>query len=441
MIKHIRLLLLFVLLFAVVACAERDKEKTEENIPEQNTEQTDSDAQNYNIYTSGSSIILDWDTVRQKPLIPYETFYELEDVEFQKFLDFNDYYIDYDTLFIQTTEVSGGGIAHTALPNGNFLTDGESRKKLCPDPVCREDETINCTHINLVGGHVWGNYVYYIGKYKAEEQKSGQWTAEYENYLLRYNIPENELELVARLPWYCSIVKAAYGVLYISYMEDIPNNLFAYRSHTLIYDCQNLRLALVDSFNGATLFDAVWANDGVYYNVGRKLYYTLYDLSSSTEIGTISDGIFATVTLLGYARNRVFYLLSDPSTGLSSVQSLKDDGRRRVVVENCADAALITEDAIPYLYTIEGTEIARYTLDRVGRGENRTTLLQETELLNADERFYSLEVEHGILRLVTKIEPDDGRAYILTEQGFVPDDKRDATETTDESDGGDYAAP
>lgn len=440
MIKHIRLLFLFVLLFAVAACAERNKEKTEEKIPEQYAEQTDSDAQNYNIYTSGSSIILDWDTVRQKPLISYETFYELEDVEFLKFLDFNDYYIDYDTLFIQQTEVSGGGIANTALPNGNFLTNGESRKKLCPDPVCREDETMNCTHINLVGGHVWGNYVYYIGKYKAEEQKSDQWTAEYENYLLRYNIPENELELVARLPWYCSIVKAAYGVLYISYMEDIPNNLFAYRSHMLIYDCENLRLALADNFNGAALFDAVWANDGVYYNNGRMLYYSPYDLSSVTEIGTLSDDVFATVTLLGYARNRVFYLLSNPATGLSSAQSLKDDGRRRVVVESCADAALITEGSIPYLYALEGTEIARYTLDRVGRGENRTTVFREADLSNADERFDSVEVEHGILRVVAKSEQTDGRAYILTDQGFVPDDKRDAAETMDESDG-DAAAP
>lgn len=430
------LTMLFAILLIFTACANLNEEETikDEFAPEV-------DYTEYAVYTKGTSIILDWNTVRKKALLPYEKFCDLDEIEFDLNTPFDNRYIDYDGLDVVETEVSGGGFAQAAMPNGNFLTDGVTRMKLCPDKICRENENQVCTHINLAGGYVWGNYVYYIGKYKAEEQKSGQWNAEYENYLLRYSIPEHEVQVVVRLPWYCCITEAAYGVLYIAYVESVPFHMTAFHPNTLVYDCENVRLALVQDFDGLFLAesdwgDAVWGDERFYYvYYGNTIRRCEYDLSSQTDIGTIESGF---PTLIGYAKQRVFYTLFDYTTGNTSVMSLKDDGRLRTVIESCTDAALITVDYSSYLYTIERTEIVRYKLDRVGRGEERTVVFKESDKLDANEHLKSMESVKEAIYFTTDVgqHTNHTRTYLLTEQGAVLDKESGAPrmeETEDET--------
>lgn len=428
MIKRM-LTMLFAMLLTFTACANLNGEET---IKEEFTPEVD--YTEYAVYTNGASIIIDWDTVRKKTLLPYEDFCDLDEIEFDIHTPFDNRYIDYDGLDSAKTEVSSGRFAHAAMPNGNFLTDGVTRMKLCPDEICREDENQVCTHINLVGGYVWGNYVYYIGKYKAEEQKIGQWNAEYENYLLRYSIPEHEVQLVARLPWYCYIAEAAYGVLYIAYVEDVPFHLKAYHPNTLVYDCENVRLALLRDFDGMFLTESVWGDEGFYYLYrGRTIQRCEYDLSSQTDIGTIESGF---PTLIGYAKHRVFYTLLDYKTGTTSVMSLKDDGRLRTVIEDCTGAALVNAEYSSYLYTIERTEIARYKLDRIGRGEERTVVFTESDKLDANEHLKSIESVKEAIYFTTDVgrHTNHTRTYLLTEHGAILDDENGAPYTEETED-------
>lgn len=421
-----------ILVLTLTSCANLHEEETleEEYTPEV-------DVTDYAVYSSGASIILDWETVRKKALIKYEKFCAPDEIEFDLNMPSDNRYIDYDLLGSVETEVSGGDFADAARPNGNFLTDGVTRKKLCPDRNCRENEDQSCTHINLVGGYVWGNYVYYIGKYKAEEQKSGQWNAEYENYLMRYSIPDQEEEVVARLPWFCYIAEAAYGVLYIAYIEDVPFNLTRYNPHTLLYDCENVRLAHIPGFN--TLFlaegdggNAALANNSFYYLNGKSFWRCDYDLAEQEKIGEADFGEtkFGQAKLLGYAKSRLFYTVYDYMTDSAAVRSLKEDGRSREVIASCTDAALITDGLSAYLYTIEGKEIAMYTLNRLGLGEERTVIFTEAGNLDFNEHLQSMETIHNVLYFTTKVGQytNHTRTYLFTEHGAVLDNESGAPE-------------
>lgn len=400
------------------------------------------DVTDYAVYASGASIILDKNTVRKRPLIKYNKFCDIDDIEFDLNYPDDDRYIDYDALGSVDVVVSGNDLAQAAQPNGNYLADGETRMKLCPDKVCREDETLTCTHINLVGGYVWGNYVYYIGKYKAEEQKIGQWNAEYENYLMRYSIPDNELELVARLPWFSYIVNAAYGVLYIAYLEDEEYHMTRYTPYTLIYDCENVRIAKIDGFNALLLTErdggtAVKHANGFYYLNGNTFWRCDYDLTDHTIIGDadFGDSLFGQVTLLGYTKDRIIYKVFDYITQKKAVRSLKDDGKRRNVIESCTDAVLLCEGTFADLYVIEEKQIVRYNLNRLGLGENRTVLFTESEKLAANEHLQSISVKHGLVYFTAAVgqHGNHTRTYLLTDDGAFLHSESGAPNTDEEN--------
>lgn len=86
----------------------------------------------YTVYTSGSTIMLNKETVRMKPLLSYNKYSERDEIVYDLYSPYDDYYIDYDTLGESDIVVSGGGIAHSAQPNGNFLTNGYTRKNCVP---------------------------------------------------------------------------------------------------------------------------------------------------------------------------------------------------------------------------------------------------------------------------------------------------------------------
>ncbi|MBR4000009.1 MAG: hypothetical protein IKI93_16890, partial [Clostridia bacterium] len=145
---------------------------------------------------------------------------------------------------------------------------------------------------------------------------------------------------------------------------------------------------------------------------------------------------FGQVALLGYAKDRIFYSVTDHTTHKKSVRSLKDDGKRRTVIENCTDAVLVCEGVFADLYVIEGTEIARYNLNRLGLGENRTVVFTESDKLEANEHLQTITEEHGSIYFTTKVgqHTSHTRTYILTDDGAFFHSESGAPDSEEESD-------
>lgn len=419
-----KLLILMLLVLLLPSCADLSGEatETEETAPEREVSE-------YEAYASGESVFLDWSTVRNVPLLDYGEFDDLKKIKFVKNKPEDRRYIDYDTLEAVRVEQAGGTMVDAARPNGNFLAGGAERIKLCTDKTCRENDEMPCTHLSLVGGHVWEDYVYFIAKYKAEEQETGQWSIDYENYLMRYSILNHEMDVVVRLPWHCTIARAAYGVLYIAWTEDVEFTLTKYNRHLILYDCANERIAKIDGFDGLFLTSdhfgaAAQANESFYYFDGRNFIKQSCDFSEQVTLGApdLGESHAVTVTQLGYGRDRVFYSVFDFLTQKTTVRTLKDDGHRRTVAENCLGAALLTDGPLAELYTIEAgedgvREIVRYSLDMLGLSEIRTVVSREGENLAAGEHITDLYSEKLDVYFSTEFGENTGhtRTYRIHE--------------------------
>lgn len=419
-----KLLILMLLVLLLPSCADLSGEatETEEYVPER-------EVSDYEAYASGELVFLDWSTVRNVPLLDYGEFDDLKKIKFVKDKPEDRRYIDYDTLEAVRVEQAGGTMVDAARPNGNFLVGGAERIKLCTDKTCRENDEMPCTHLSLVGGHVWEDYVYFIAKYKAEEQETGQWSIDYENYLMRYSILNHEMDVVVRLPWHCTIARAAYGVLYIAYTQDVEFTLTQYNRNLILYDCANERIAMIEDFDGLFLTSdhfgaAAQANESFYYFDGRNFIKQSCDFSEQVTLGTpdLGESHAVTVTQLGYGRDRVFYSVFDFLTQKTTVRTLKDDGHRRTVAENCLGAALLTDGPLAELYTIEAgedgvREIVRYSLDMLGLSEIRTVVSREGENLAAGEHITDLYSEKLDVYFSTEFGENTGhtRTYRIHE--------------------------
>ena len=419
-----KLLILMLLVLLLPSCADLSGEatETEEYVPER-------EVSDYEAYASGESVFLDWSTVRNVPLLDYGEFDDLKKIKFVKDKPEDRRYIEYDTLEAVRVEQAGGTMVDAARPNGNFLAGGAERIKLCTDKTCRENDEMPCTHLSLVGGHVWEDYVYFIAKYKAEEQETGQWSIDYENYLMRYSILNHEMDVVVRLPWHCTIARAAYGVLYIAYTQDVEFTLTQYNRNLILYDCANERIAMIEDFDGLFLTSdhfgaAAQANESFYYFDGRNFVRQSCDFSEQVTLGApdLGESHAVTVTQLGYGRDRVFYSVFDFLTQTTTVRTLKDDGHRRTVAENCLGAALLTDGPLAELYTIEAgedgvREIVRYSLDMLGLSEIRTVVSREGENLAAGEHITDLYSEKLDVYFSTEFGENTGhtRTYRIHE--------------------------
>lgn len=421
----LRILFLMILVILLPSCADRSGEttETEEYVPER-------EVSDYEAYSSGASVFLDWSTVRNVPLLDYGEFDDLKKIKFVKNKPEDSRYIDYDTLEAVRVEQAGGTTVDAARPNGNFLEGGKERIKLCTDKVCRENADMACTHLSLVGGHVWEDYVYFIAKYKAEDQPEGiHWSLEYENYLMRYSLLNHEMDVVVRLPWHCTIARAAYGVLYIAYTEDVEFTLTQYQRNLILYDCANERISMIEGFDGLFLTSdhfgaAAQANESFYYYDGRNFLKVSYDFSETITLGEpdLGDAFACRVMQLGYGRDRIFYSVENFVTGTTAVRTLKDDGHRRTVVENCITAALLSDGPLAELYAIETyedgrREIARYSLDMLGLGDVRTVVVREGESLAANEHITGLYSEKRDIYFTTEFGEQSGhtRTYLVHE--------------------------
>ena len=421
----LRILFLLMLVLCLPSCADRSAEttETEEYVPER-------EVSDYEVYASGASVFLDWSTVRNVPLLDYGEFDELKKIKFVKNKPADNRYIDYDTLETVRMEQAGGTTVDAARTNGNFLDGGKERIKLCTDKVCRENEDMACTHLSLAGGFVWEDYVYFIAKYKAEDQPEGiHWKLEYENYLMRYSILNHEMDVVVRLPWHCTIARAAYGVLYIAYTEDVEWTMTQYNRNLILYDCANERIAMLEGFDGLFLTTdhygaAAQANESFYYYDGRNFMKVSCDLSEIITLGEadLGESVACRIMQLGYGRDRIFYSVYDFHTQMTAVRTLKDDGHRRMVAENCIGAALLSDGPLAELYTIEADEndghaIVRYSLDMLGLGEIRTVVVREGADLAVSEHITGLYSENRDVFFTTEFGENTGhtRTYRIHE--------------------------
>lgn len=128
---------------------------------------------------------------------------------------------------------------------------------------------------------------------------------------------------------------------------------------------------------------------------------------------------FGMAKYLGYAKDRVFYTLYDYFTQTTSVRSLKDDGRRRIVLENCISAALLKDGTAAELYSVENDEIAVYDIDRLGKVQERTVVFTESEKLAPNEHILSIDVQKSGIYFKTEVGKNTRniKTYILNENG------------------------
>ncbi len=185
-------------------------------------------------YSSGSMNFLSKENTQFNPLIGKNIYVSLKDIEFD--FDFVE-----DDCFISLEGMYGYDGESEHQPTANYLTYPDGTKtKLCPNLLCQMSNSEKCSHVNLMGGILDGRYIYYIGKYnngRTDKVNTKTKTSlDYSNYLMRYDIAENENQCVAELPWYASIACAAFGCLYIFRDEPTGEGLNSGNRTTLIYD-------------------------------------------------------------------------------------------------------------------------------------------------------------------------------------------------------------
>jgi hypothetical protein len=138
---------------------------------------------------------------------------------------------------------------------------------------------------------------------------------------------------------------------------------------------------------------------------------------------------------MGYAKDRIIYSITDYTNNKKAIRSLKDDGKRRTVIESCTDAVLLCEGTFADLYVIEEKEIVRYNLNRLGLGENRTVVFTESEKLAANEHLQSISVKHGLVYFTAAVGQSGNhtRTYLLTDDGAFLHSESGAPNTDEEN--------
>ena len=395
-------------------------------------------------------------TSQKNPILMKDSYSDVSEIEFDADYIEDGRYISCDEYF---ENVYPDGTISSRYPNGNFLTnsDGE-RIKLCPDPVCRKNNDEYCSHVNLMGGFVDGNYVYYIGKYKNPNKKKNVTertftSLDYSCYFMRYNIPENNEEVITELPYWSGIAYSAFGCIYIN-VDELANaaetvNVRAQR--TLIYDKKQNILAETNFRNpwklygavafGSTKNDKIYlANNKIYLANEPVRYYPgtgLYGMGSIetvnadlTDLKVISEPDYETFQyagIIGTARNRVYYLkmyLWDSDR--VEVISLDENGTLREVIGGEGGERILSALVFDgYLYTVSGGVVTKYFLNRVGKIESEgEVVFRESDSCYSNERAARLFEKGGGIMLKTEYAGDDTgatvRIFTINDDGAYP---------------------
>lgn len=384
-------------------------------------------------------------TAQKKPLLMEGSYADVSEIEFDTDYIEDGRYISCDEYF---ENVYPDGTISSRYPNGNYLTnsDGE-RIKLCPDPVCRKNNDEYCSHVNLMGGYVDGNYVYYIGKYKNPNKKKNVTertftSLDYSCYLMRYDISENNEEVITELPYWSGLVFSAYGCIYI--IVDEPANaaesLNSRSQRTLIYDKKQNILAESEFVSQWKLYGAVAFGDKLYlanepsrYDPGTGLYNmgsietVNPDLSGKSVISKPDYRIFQYAGIIGAARDRVYYLKMylDDSNRVEVI-SLDKNGTLREVIGGEGDKKILSALVLDgYLYTLSGGTVTKYFLNHVGKAEGEGEIVfDESKSCYSNERAARLFEKGGGVMLKTEYAQDYSgatvRVFTINENGAYP---------------------
>lgn len=363
---------------------------------------------------------------KRKELVRDSRFCSIEDIEFipdyiedERFISCEEYYNSGDERYLR-------------MPSGNYLTypDG-TKEKICPDEYCRNDPGEYCSHVNLIGGIVDGNYVYYIGKYNngRKTKSDGSFTSlDYSNYLMRYDLVDNVNEVVMELPYYAGIVLSANGCLYINVnvLADAADSVSHRKISTVIYDKRNIRAAEV-SFNCVDFYDSAAMGEWIYYMKGDRVCRIKYDLSENEVLDTGSseyfyytyDTLHYKTDVLGVAKNKVFCTKYAAASENYNVVSFDKNGKMREVLSG-VDGAVLADNS---LFCIIGDNVVRYSLEFrgkvIGDGE---TVFSESQSCKPGEHIDKIEKYGDTAAVHTKCGTQNyRRKFIITENGSVLD--------------------
>ena len=447
--RHAALILTLSLLFAGCANSFNNENENTESERVIYAPNTGHDYGYYNMVSKKTS--------QKNPILMKDNYSDVSEIEFDADYIEDGRYISCDEYF---ENVYPDGTVSSRYPNGNFLTnhDGE-RIKLCPDPVCRKNNDEYCSHVNLMGGFVDGNYVYYIGKYKNPRKKKNVTertftSLDYSCYFMRYNIPENNEEVITELPYWSGIAYSAFGCIYIN-VDELANaaetvNLRARR--TLIYDKKKNILAETNFRNPWKLYGAVAFSDKIYLGNEPSEYYPgtgLYsmgpietinpDLSEHSVISRSDYSTFQYSGIVGAARKRVYYLkmyLGDNDR--VEVISLDENGTLRAVIGGAGNERILSalvHDG--YLYTVSGGTVTKYFLNHVGKIESEGEIVfRESDSCYSNERAVRLFEKGGGVMLKTEYAGDytgtTARIFMINDDGAYPVSYGAATAASEE---------
>lgn len=348
-------------------------------------------------------------------------------------IDDIEFIVDYieDERFISCEEYyNSGDEKYLRMPSGNYLTypDG-TKEKICTDAYCRSNPDEYCTHVNLMGGVVDGNYVYYIGKYNngRKTKTDDSFTSlDYSNYLMRYNLVENVNEVVMELPYYAGIVLSAHGCLYINVdvLADGAESVSYRKISTVIYDKRNVRAAEV-SFNCVDFYDGIAMDEWIYYIKGNEVRRIKYDLSENETLDVgdreyfYSDEHIFKTYMLGVAKNKVFFTKYAAKRNNFNVISFDKNGKLREVLSG-VDCAVLADGS---LFCVEGDKVVKYSLEYRGRviGDSEV-VFTEAQSCKPGEHIDKIE-KYGDTATVHTICGNENysRKFIITENGSVLD--------------------
>ena len=363
---------------------------------------------------------------QKNPLIKNSKFCSIEDIVFipdyiedERFISCEEYYNSGDERYLR-------------MPSGNYLTypDG-TKEKICMDAYCRNNPEEYCSHLNLMGGKVDGNYVYYMGKYNngRKTKSDGSFTSlDYSNYLMRYDLVENVSEVVMELPYYAGIVLSANGCLYIdvNVLADGAESVSYRKISTVIYDKRNIRAAEVD-FNCVDFYDGVAMGEWIYYIKGNQVSRIKYDLSENETLDTGNseyfyytyDTRYYKTDVLGVAKNKVFCTKYAVASANYNVVSFDKNGKLREVLSG-VDGAVLADNS---LFCVEGDKVMKYSLEFrgkvIGDGE---VVFSEVQSCKPGEHINKIEKYGDTAAVHTKCGNENySRKFIITENGSVLD--------------------
>lgn len=446
------------LTLTLFSCSDRPAglDETEETAPE--TEEYTAPPKDYLAQLADNPGYADFpDSVwcYQPALVSEEDFVTVDEIEFDpdeptdgRFISYN-----YSRQVEFISEDTGDGYI-TSYPNVNYLTSPDGRRtKLCPYDDCREDTWEPCTHINLDGGWVLGDWVYFTGANRCiaapnHPNRSDENNAV--NMLLRYSLKEHRIEKLLDLPGTATPAFCAYGVLCLG----VPDPLSGTRYFILVDKNSNAAKAPL------ILHCNTPCGGYLYGSYDGKLYRCSYNLTERTEIPLTHSGSTLYPAIFGVSHERLYLRIldtaGDPKNSVedqsghnTTLVLLDTKGKETPLLDGVYDAVVtpnylyVTMRDTRYVFSVtdihgdettfyanSGSQVIRYSLASDGTIEGDGTVVfdSETDAAAEGEYLHSIEPYGDSIRIMTFFAPPlegnricGSRMYLLTDDGIIED--------------------